>query len=373
VIDDEAELRYWRNSYGLLGFITSLEFDLDYRPKFQAIFKKREVLWNEEEFWSFLKQDASADISEEDAPAGRPGDRQALMGQFFFDPYKAGKTGWTDISAVIWRANENATEPGYEDGAPAGVEGAYEDEMAYPNRDEILSTDPQNGGVPVEVYTGFNEVIKHWGGPKVLPLGYDMNDLLAHNARLMVQVSMSGPQALIWQNRRAMNDGFYASKVPNVVYGAYFMKPSQVFKAWDILKDNFMARENDTVFPWNGPPELRFLEVTDDAILNPVPAGVYAVSEYLGFPTGRSDQGWKSAFKHVQDEWGDKLGGKPHIGKFWGFGTADDGTVQPYQPDRACRIYSDAAKNSFEAYRRQADPDNLFAGGDAMKLLSGCQ
>merc|ERR1712241_214823 len=77
VIDDEAELRYWRNSYGLLGFITSLEFTLDYRPQFQAYFKKQEVNWNEEDFWTFLKQEAHADISEEGVPFGRPGDRQA--------------------------------------------------------------------------------------------------------------------------------------------------------------------------------------------------------------------------------------------------------------------------------------------------------
>jgi len=366
VIDDESELRFWRNSYGLLGFITGLEFSLDYRPKFQMYFHQRKINWNEEDFWTFLKQEAHADISEEDAPAGRPGDRKALMGQFFFNPYDAGETpDQTSISAVIWRANENATVPGVPDfcGNHQACDQAYKTAMEEPTNDEIIWGYKQP----------FVEATRHWGGPQVLPPGFDTNDLIARNARLMTSTSMTGPGTLMLLNRNGMNDGFYAYDVPNVVYGAYFIKPKDIFEAWNVLVENFMARKDDDVFPWNGPPELRFLTVSDDAVLNPVPAGVYAVSEYLAFPVpGRSDQGWKSAFKEVQDAWGDNFGGKPHIGKFWGFGTAADGSMQPYQSERACQIYSQAQKDTFNAYRRQADPDNLFAGGDAMKLLAAC-
>jgi len=366
VIDDESELRFWRNSYGLLGIITGLEFSLDYRPKFQAYFKKEKINWNEEDFWTWLKQEAHADISEEDAPNGQPGDRKALMGQFFFNPYEAGETPEkTSISAVIWRANENATLWGVPDTcAPwTPCEDSYRTPMEETIDDEIVWG--RRGP--------YVEAVRHWGGPQILPPGFDSNDLLAPNARFMTATSMTGPGALLGINSATMNDGFYAYDVPNVVYGAYFIKPKDIFEAWDVLVDNFMARKNDEVFPWNGPPELRFLTVSDDAVLNPVPAGVYAVSEYLAFPVpGRSDQGWKSAFKDVQDEWGDRFNGKPHIGKFWGFGTAADGTMQPYQSERACLIYSDAQKNTFNSYRRQVDPDNLFAGGDAMKLLAAC-
>jgi len=185
-------------------------------------------------------------------------------------------------------------------------------------------------------------------------------------------LALHGPDLLMSSNRQRMNDGFFATKVPNVVYGAYFLDPKNVWQAFGVLVDSFMQRRDDPVFMWNGPPELRFITVTDDAVLNPVPPGVWAVSEYLGFPIGNSDQGWKSAFKGVQDEWEDKLGAKPHIGKFWGFTTTEDGTVQPYQQERACSIYSDAQKSTFETYRRQMDPDGLFAAGDAMKLLSAC-
>jgi len=188
----------------------------------------------------------------------------------------------------------------------------------------------------------------------------------------MTSSALSGPKMLMDRNRRGMNDGFFATKVPNVVYGAYFVKPKDVFKAWSVLVDTFMDRKDDDLFPWNGPPELRFLTVTDDAVLNPVEPGFWAVSEFLGFPTGRSDQGWKSAFKHVEDKWVSRFGAKPHVGKSFAFGTAADGTVQPYLREKVCKVYSDAQKSAFEAYRRRADPENLFAAGDGMKLLSSC-
>merc|ERR1719464_1946821 len=217
VIDDESELRYWRNSYGLLGFITSLEFTLDYRPRFQAYFKKQQIRWNEEDFWTFLKQEAHADIPEEEAPFGQRGDRRALMGQFFFNPYEAGEKGRATMSAVVWRANENATEPRVRSTAPRSVGRAYRRAMKALTRDEILSGNPQGG-----------------------------------RARRMTSSALSGPKMLMDRNRRGMNDGFFATKVPNVVYGAYFVKPK--------------------------------------------------------------DQGWKSAFKHVEDEWVSRFGAKPHLG-----------------------------------------------------------
>lgn len=366
VISDPGELRFWRNSYGLLGIITSIEFSLDYRPQFQSYYIKKKVSWNEEDYWSFLKQDAHADLSDEIIPNGRAGDRKALMGQFFFNPYEA-KSGMATMSAVVWRANENATEPGIPSAAPSGIHEAYAKRMDDMVVDEVLT------GKNAAVSSKYGDVIRHWGGPKVFPLGLNTNDIFAPHAELMTNLGISGPGMLLAENRQFTNDGFYANKVPNVVYAAYFLDPKLVWKAMNVLVQSFEARKNDPVFAWNGPPELRFIKVTDDAVLNPVPPGVWAVSEFMGFPIGNSDQGWKSAFKSIQDEWQDKLGGKPHLAKFWGFGYDAQGSVEPYQSQRACSLYSEAQKASFEEYRRKVDPENLFAGGDAMKLLKTCE
>jgi len=168
-----------------------------------------------------------------------------------------------------------------------------------------------------------------------------------------------------------MNDGFYAYKVPQVVFSSYFIPPENLFKAMDVLAKNYKDHENSDAFEWNAPAELRFITVSDDAVLNPVPAGVWANAEFMSFPiNGKPDQGWKSAFMAVEKEW-EKLGAKPHLGKFWGF-EENDGRVEPYQPSKACTIYSEAQKATFNEYRHQVDPDGLFAGGSAMLLLAPC-
>jgi len=372
VFKSYKNLRYWRNSYGLLGFVTSIKFRLNYRPRFQAQFVKREVNWNEQDFWSFIKKDAHADLPNSVIRAGKSGDRKALMGQFFFNPYEAVEKGKATIGAVVWRANENATVAGVPTKAAAHVHTAYRSEMTNRIIDEVLKDHPQNGKPKVHVYSDYNVAIRHWGGPKVFPLGYSVNDGLAKNARMMTSMALTGPSMLINGNRLSMNDGFYASKCPNVVYAAFFMKPKHVWKAMNILVDNYKKRSKDSIFQWNAPPELRFLKVENDAVLNPVPKGTWAVSEYMGFPIGNSDQGWKTAFKEVEDAWL-KLGAKPHIGKFFAFARTRNGRVEPFQPGKACKVYSNAQKKSFEAYRRMMDPNGLFKGGDGLKLLAPCR
>jgi len=118
----------------------------------------------------------------------------------------------------------------------------------------------------------------------------DTNDLIA--PRTMTELSMSGASIFIQNNRNTMNDGFYAMQVPNVIYAAYFIKPDRLFEAFQVVIDSFMANDGNDQFAWNGPPELRFITVTDDAVMNPVPAGFYAVSEILYFPAGMGGMGF---------------------------------------------------------------------------------
>merc|ERR1719226_283885 len=63
IIDQEDEVRYWRNSFGLLGIILGIEFQLEHRDRLQmyTVTKKMEG-WSAEDFWSFIKRDAEADV-----------------------------------------------------------------------------------------------------------------------------------------------------------------------------------------------------------------------------------------------------------------------------------------------------------------------
>lgn len=119
--------------------------------------------------------------------------------------------------------------------------------------------------------------------------------------------------------------------------------------------------------------ELRFITVRDSSTLSPVPAGVYAVVEFIAFPQrGKSiEDGLNDAFMAIEMDWVGRLGAKPHIGKQFGFAKVD-GVAQPFQPSVVCKVYSDATKAAFNAYRMQGDPAGLFFGGMGAIMLSNC-
>jgi hypothetical protein len=369
VIDNENDLKFWRNSYGLLGVIIGIEFSLERRLAFQQSWKTYDSTpWTENDFWTALKTQGHLDIPSAAVNLGKNGDRKALMNQFFFDPYEILKTGQLKMNGVVWRVNENVTVT---QATKVPSEQTYASKINERTFDEFITSSRQDGRIHTHQYTGYNEAVRHWGGPVVLPIGFNTNDIVAPHAELMTSLTMGGPKMLIDGNSNSMNDGFYAYLAPKVLFAAYFLPLENLFKALDFLVKSFKESQSSD-FAWNGPPELRFITVKDDAVLNPVPAGVWAVAEYIYFPLrGKSDEGWKSAFKSVQDEW-IKLGGKPHLGKFWGFGTDSQGKAQPFQPAEACKIYSNSQKTSFNNYRRQMDPDGLFAAGPVMNLLALC-
>lgn len=180
-----------------------------------------------------------------------------------------------------------------------------------------------------------------------------------------------GPAGLLMSNRITVNDGFYADKLVNVWYGAYFMDPKDVYQAMDILRQNVIKRADSKTFKWNGPPELRFIQVTDDAVLNVVKPGLYGVIEFIAFTKNPDDEGWHEAFADVEEQWL-KLGAKPHIAKFWGWEKAANGNIIPYQMAKACKIYTDGQKNEFKNYMKQVDPAESFASGYGAKLLEPC-
>ena len=62
---------------------------------------------------------------------------------------------------------------------------------------------------------------------------------------------------------------------------------------------------NASGYSWNQPAEFRFMKVTDDAVLQPVPPGYWFVSEILSFPdSAATNQAWKEAFREVEDYFG---------------------------------------------------------------------
>ena len=56
VISGDDELKYWRNSYGLLGIITAVEFKLRYRPNLNMGSSYKPVTWNQDELDKHMLQ-----------------------------------------------------------------------------------------------------------------------------------------------------------------------------------------------------------------------------------------------------------------------------------------------------------------------------
>merc|ERR1719469_440983 len=122
IISDENELKFWRNSYGLLGLILGVEMNLVERVKHQMYTKTREMAWTEENYWSFIFDDAEADLPASIAGgASRGGSRKSMAGEFFINVLP----DTPQFIVYANKADDNADEPGYPTGMPSNIRENY--------------------------------------------------------------------------------------------------------------------------------------------------------------------------------------------------------------------------------------------------------
>jgi len=389
IIDQESEMRFWRNSYGLLGIILGLEFKLVPRPQLQMFTTPIKGLpaWDESNFWEYINVQGSADLPRSAAGIPVPaGMQQALSGEFFIN-FEAGEV---QMTGVVTRANENATVPNYANTAPENVEQNYEALLKAWVVDENMGWMPygdssrRSGAPPMQIYIEGGMI--HLGpGGVFLPVNAILEAIgevadgpisSALMAKILSYTTLAQASMLVETLRDLVNDGFWLTQSPVALISAWFVSTDKAFEAMDFLRKEQLdsLKSGEDGFKWNQPGEFRFLTVGDTAELQPVPPGTYFNSEFLSFPdVSGDDQGWKTAFKRVQDHWFQTLGARPHIGKLWGFEEGPDGKVEPFADSFACKIYSNNTKAKFEAYRSEMDPDGLFATGLGMSLLAPCK
>merc|ERR1719223_2605339 len=130
VIDTEEEMRYWRCSFGLLGIILGIEFQLERRDQLQmySVDKKLES-WSKEEFWKFVKQDAEADVPASIAEEGGSGSRKSWNGEYFIDFINGGDRPTIMVYAQKANSSVDADFNG-ELGIPDDIEEQYRRIMA---------------------------------------------------------------------------------------------------------------------------------------------------------------------------------------------------------------------------------------------------
>jgi len=368
IIDSEAEMRFWRCSFGLLGIILGVELRLERREQLQmSVTKRRLESWSPERFWEFIKQDAEADLPSDSVPAegGSTGSRSSFNGGFFVDFMGLGDR--PGMAAIVMKANSSAdADFNGTTGVPRDVEESY-----AKIRDETV-TDGRHGNMT------WGQAARRFGAPPLKIEGVDVQSMLEVLPKGMVASSISHAtieevEGAVQQSSEQVNDGFFLRNGRPALCSTFFVKPSDAFRAMDFLKQVQQESLLSDDFVWNMPGEFRFIGVQDTAVLQPVPEGVWVSVEMLSFAElAQNHQAWKRAFKKVEDFWVKELGGKPHLGKLFGFETSSSGEVEPFGDRSSCSVYSDAAKDQFEAYRASQDPEGLFATGLGMKFLKKC-
>merc|ERR1719195_1925604 len=102
--------------------------------------------------------------------------------------------------------------------------------------------------------------------------------------------------------------------------------------------------------------------------------GLWFNAQMISFSDlAKNDHAWCKEFKAIEDSWVHELGARPHMGKLWGFEKYPNGDIEPFSTAYACKIYSQEAKEIFNAYRQQWDPHGMFFSGLGPKLLGPCQ
>jgi len=378
IITDEDELRYWRNSYGLLGLILGVEMELEERQQYQMYTKTRSASWTAKNYWDFILDDAEADLPASISGGVRTSDgsRKSIGGEFFINVL-ADEPGFIVYAN---KANGNATEPGIISGKPRNIAANYravrEEEVKKFEHNGWISfgESARKEGCPNYYIDPFQIVsVNLIVGTRIVPTLAQVIEPLAFSYTTLTQLP-----GLIETQRDRSNDGFFAMRAPNTLIAAYFIKPERSFEAMDFLRQRQRARNgqatwfNASGFSWNQPAEFRFVQVDDKAVLSPVPPGLWFVSEILSFPdSAATDQEWKKAFKEVEDYWINELDAVPHLGKLFAF-EEENGQIEMFHQSKVCKVYPGSRKQTFKAYQSSVDPDGLFNYGLGEKLLRNC-
>lgn len=367
IIDDEDEMRYWRCSFGLLGIILGIEFQLEHREHLQMYTVEKQMKdWNADNFWHFIKQDAEANLPDNSTPKeGGHGNKKSWNGEYFIDFIS--DPAHPTMQVYAQKANESV-DANFEGelGIPYGVAENYRD---IKNRRVV---DDWHGSMT------WGEAARRDGAPPIKVAGVDVNDMLKAFKKLGLAKTMS-KQAILNIPRlvrtlsKKVNDGFFLTQSPAALAAAYFVKPEHAFASMDFLRKVQLESLSSKEFVWNLPGEFRFINVQDSAVLQPVPPGIWFNTQMISFADlAENDQAWKRDFAKVEQNWVKKLGAKPHLGKLFGFETRPNGEVEPFADSYSCEIFSDDQKTKFNEYRKKQDPNDLFASGTGMKFLATC-
>jgi len=386
VIEDKDEIKYWRQSFGLLGIVTSVEIELEERDDFT-------MATIENDF-------SSPDFTEEEFNKAMADTRKngEIYGEFFFNAYNS------QLFSVIFR-NTQGDSPNDD----SGCYWNYSAGCCYP--EAFCSYQYKFGDLNfsescrIKKKSNFNDIYTTYhisfpdiptkGDPTwIVPgdeYGSEMADiiyriskipLLAHDGSIcktLAGLTSLVTKTMVPKSQRESDDGYWLRTAPRANIMAYFFRADTLFKAIKAyqnvvysLLDGSSPVSRYTTFKFNQPCEWRYVTLNSTlASKYQVPnlEGEFVVIEALNINDDLDDFKW--GFAQLEHDWL-AIGGIPHLGKIWGF----DYTLvekgirpEPFSKDIARKIMTPEQKSHFKEYQSKVDPDGLFSGGLAIEFF----
>lgn len=326
-ITDEDDLTYYRCSFGMLGVVLAVEFQVVRRETFKITSSHTIMHWSEHNFNQLIE-----DVKD-----------RSIYGEFFMD-------------------------------------------CMHPDTVSIAAVEFSKQGVRIKNRRKFErEYIKlqnHWDDKvKMVTWGDPTLDFIneglanehmwhmtntADSVKLLVSSTINATQVLAWEDFHSTNDGYWVRQATGAAIMAYFIPSDQAFKALNIYRTIFREclhnTEDEDVFKINQPCEFRFVTIQKGGgpKLFHIPEGEYCVVEVLSF-TGFTKSRVYDALHQVEQAWLD-MGAVPHVGKLFGFHKGRDGETLPFarRAFHNDRLATAADRQEFETRRAACDPDGIF-------------
>ena len=259
-------LRYWRNSYGLLGIILGVEFEqLQHRANFWMKSKSTSIEWTQEglqKHWDKLLG-------------------KYVIAEIFFnfrteDPPEEGDM--VSITNVVCEVSSDWVPLWKECNINKSLYGTWYNTYQ-------LSWDPESstrGALPL-TFPNLNKDIKNGGESS--------NDQSEVDG--VIDIVENGLPLLMFGSRSQTNDGFFPREVPCTDFMAYFCPIEYMFEFLNILREEWVYRwqgQDQQLYPgwrFNLPAEARFVTSEPKApYLYNLPEGEYVTSECLSITGG---------------------------------------------------------------------------------------
>eukprot|EP01061_Rhynchopus_euleeides_P040851 TRINITY_DN7048_c0_g1_i1.p1 TRINITY_DN7048_c0_g1~~TRINITY_DN7048_c0_g1_i1.p1 ORF type:complete len:578 (+),score=251.27 TRINITY_DN7048_c0_g1_i1:168-1901(+) len=380
VVEGKA-LRPWRGSFGLLGLVTGVEFQVVHRKRFSLHTQTHSL---------------AGDFSRETVDAYFKGVQEGSMSsENFFDPYSL------SVMSVTWRkeadipaecdavrdadctwdhysmgcANPTCCGTRYEFGdlTPSHLcKALYHNPTPQEMREHYATLAPSFRSVR---YNGAPAVPEGEGAKlvaavKTIPSTHMMQRIFYAKTNSILSNG-------ILVNSREMNDGFGIRAAPFALrMVAYAVPANKLFDMLQLIREVFASVREETGTAPLATTECRYINLTDVSTLRPntaltkeAPVGTYVSCDNVFI-----------SFKDLGDTWRETLyrfekgaramNGFMQTGKSFCFDRDESGMARPYANQQCIKsIFNDRQKEEFAAYRKAYDPLKLFDGGAARQFF----